>query len=81
MKSSKTLKKNIFFQCFFIFHEKKTLFFYAKKMCRNFHRTINFFSENDALEKFFLITWQSHKKISSKKKVDKIFKKKKNEIF
>ena len=69
MKSSKTLKKKIFFQYFFIFHEKKTLFFYAKKMCRNFSRTIKFFSENDTLESFFKSRGSLIKKYRVKQKL------------
>ena len=43
-KVSKLWNKKIFFQCFFIFHEKKTIFL-CKKMCRNFCRTKNFFQK------------------------------------
>ena len=51
-KVLKLWKKN-FFSMFFHFSSKKILFFYAKKMCTNFCRTIKIFSENNALESFF----------------------------
>ena len=83
MKSSKTLKFLIkkkfsfeykfFLNVFLFFYENKTLFFYAKKMCTNFCRTIKFFSENDALESFF----KSHGSLIERYQVIKFSTKKK----
>ena len=50
-------------------------------MCRNFCRTIKFFSENDTLESFLKLRGSLIKKISSKKKVIKFSKKKKKMKF
>ena len=80
-KVLKLWKKKIFFQYFFIFHETKTLFFYAKNMCRNFCRTIKFFSENDALDSFFKSRGSLIKKYSVNKKLWNFQKKKKLKFF